>query len=97
MQKMRAEASRKISEIAASIARSASFRVVGEDSCREDERKVASFIRGLAEEAMWRVARDGAAALDLLLDSTPYDWSCWTSCCPKRDGLDVLKTLRAAE
>jgi DNA-binding response OmpR family regulator len=63
----------------------------------EDERKVASFIRqGLEEEGhVVEVARDGAAALDLLLDSTPYDLVVLDVMLPKRDGLDVLKTLRA--
>ena len=63
----------------------------------EDERKVASFIRqGLEEEGhVVEVARDGAAALDLLLDSPPYDLVVLDVMLPKRDGLDVLKTLRA--
>ena len=63
----------------------------------EDERKVASFIRqGLEEEGhAVEVARDGAAALDLLLDSPPYDLVVLDVMLPKRDGLDVLKTLRA--
>lgn len=63
----------------------------------EDERKVASFIRqGLEEEGhVVEVTRDGAAALDLLLDSTPYDLVVLDVMLPKRDGLDVLKTLRA--
>lgn len=63
----------------------------------EDERKVASFIRqGLEEEGhVVEVARDGAGALHLLLDSTPYDLVVLDVMLPKRDGLDVLKTLRA--
>ena len=41
----------------------------------EDERKVASFIRqGLAEEGHTvEVAADGATALDLILEASPYD------------------------
>src|ERR1700675_1413369 len=63
----------------------------------EDERKVASFIRqGLEEEGhVVEVARDGAAALELLLGSPPYDLVVLDVMLPKRDGLDVLKTLRA--
>ena len=63
----------------------------------EDERKVASFIRqGLEEEGhAVEVAGDGAAALDLLLGSPPYDLVVLDVMLPRRDGLDVLKTLRA--
>jgi heavy metal response regulator len=63
----------------------------------EDERKVASFIRqGLEEEGhVVEVVADGAAALDLVLDSPHYDLVVLDVMLPKRDGLDVLKTLRA--
>jgi heavy metal response regulator len=64
----------------------------------EDERKVASFIRqGLEEEGhAVEVAGDGLAALDLLLaPETTFDLIVLDVMLPKRDGLDVLKTLRA--
>ena len=63
----------------------------------EDERKVASFIRqGLAEEGhAVQIAADGAAALDLLQDDAQYDLIVLDLMLPKRDGFDVLKTLRA--
>ena len=63
----------------------------------EDERKVAGFIRqGLEEEGhAVEVAGDGASALDLLLDAPPYDLVVLDVMLPKRDGLDVLKRLRA--
>lgn len=63
----------------------------------EDERKVASFIRqGLAEEGhVVEVAGDGATALDLLLGAPAYDLVVLDVMLPRRDGLDVLKTLRA--
>lgn len=62
----------------------------------EDERKVASFLRqGLLEEGYAvEVAADGAAALDLLFESAAYDLIILDLMLPKRDGLDVLKTLR---
>ena len=62
----------------------------------EDERKVASFLRqGLLEEGYAvEVAADGAAALDLLFESPAYDLIILDLMLPKRDGLDVLKTLR---
>src|SRR5262245_4279872 len=62
----------------------------------EDERKVASFLRqGLQEEGhAVEVAADGAAALDLLLDDPGYDLLVLDLMLPKRDGLEVLKTLR---
>ena len=62
----------------------------------EDERKVASFIRqGLVEEGhAVEVAADGAGALDLLLVPPPYDLVILDVMLPKRDGLDVLKTIR---
>ena len=62
----------------------------------EDERKVASFIRqGLQEEGhAVEVAADGAAALDLLLDAPGYDLIVLDLMLPKRDGFDVLKTVR---
>jgi DNA-binding response OmpR family regulator len=63
----------------------------------EDERKVASFIRqGLEEEGhAVEVAADGAAALDLLLAPPAYDLVVLDVMLPKRDGLDVLRTMRA--
>jgi two-component system, OmpR family, copper resistance phosphate regulon response regulator CusR len=63
----------------------------------EDERKVASFIRqGLAEEGhAVEIAADGAAALDLLVPEPGYDLVILDLMLPKRDGLDVLKRLRA--
>src|SRR5712692_5456443 len=62
----------------------------------EDERKVAGFIRqGLEEEGhAVEVAGDGATALDLLLGAPPWDLVVLDVMLPKRDGLDVLKTLR---
>jgi DNA-binding response OmpR family regulator len=64
----------------------------------EDERKVASFIRqGLEEEGhAVEVAGDGGTALELLLaPGAPFDLIVLDVMLPKRDGLDVLKTLRA--
>ncbi len=62
----------------------------------EDERKVASFLRqGLQEEGhAVEVAADGAAALDLLLAEPGYDLVVLDAMLPRRDGFDVLKTLR---
>ena len=62
----------------------------------EDERKVASFLRqGLQEEGhAVEVAADGAAALDLLLGEPGYDLAILDLMLPKRDGFDVLRTLR---
>jgi DNA-binding response OmpR family regulator len=62
----------------------------------EDERKVASFIRqGLQEEGhAVEVAADGAAALDLLLEAPAYDCVILDLMLPRRDGFDVLRTLR---
>jgi DNA-binding response OmpR family regulator len=62
----------------------------------EDERKVASFLRqGLQEEGHTvEVATDGAAALDVLLGESVYDLVVLDLMLPKRDGFDVLKTLR---
>jgi DNA-binding response OmpR family regulator len=62
----------------------------------EDERKVAAFIRqGLVEEghAVETVA-DGAAALDLITEGPLYDLVVLDVMLPKRDGFNVLKTLR---
>jgi DNA-binding response OmpR family regulator len=63
----------------------------------EDERKVAAFVRqGLVEEGhVVEVAADGAAALDAVADGPPYDLVVLDVMLPKRDGLHVLKTLRA--
>jgi DNA-binding response OmpR family regulator len=62
----------------------------------EDERKVASFLRqGLQEEGhAVEVAADGGAALDLLLASPGYDLVVLDLMLPKRDGFDVLRTMR---
>jgi DNA-binding response OmpR family regulator len=62
----------------------------------EDERKVASFIRrGLEEEGhAVEVAGDGAAALELLLGMPAHDLVILDVMLPRRDGLDVLKTIR---
>ena len=62
----------------------------------EDERKVASFLRqGLQEEGhAVELAADGAAALDRLLEEPGYDLIVLDLMLPKRDGFDVLKTLR---
>jgi DNA-binding response OmpR family regulator len=63
----------------------------------EDERKVASFIRqGLEEEGhAVEVVTDGEEALDRLLAAPPYDLAVLDVMLPKRDGLSVLKALRA--
>jgi len=63
----------------------------------EDERKVASFIRqGLEEEGYAvDVAADGEAAVDLALGGTAYDLVVLDVMLPKRDGLAVLRDLRA--
>ncbi|HKA63585.1 MAG TPA: response regulator, partial [Methylomirabilota bacterium] len=62
----------------------------------EDERKVASFIRqGLVEEGhAVEVAADGAAALDAIAEGPSYDLVVLDVMLPKRDGFNVLKTLR---
>jgi len=64
----------------------------------EDERKVAAFIRqGLVEEGhVVEVAADGAAALDAVEDGPPFDLVVLDVMLPKRDGLQVLKALRAS-
>jgi two-component system, OmpR family, copper resistance phosphate regulon response regulator CusR len=61
----------------------------------EDERKVASFLQqGLEEEGhAVEVAADGDAALDLLAGPA-YDLLVLDLMLPKRDGFEVLKTLR---
>jgi two-component system copper resistance phosphate regulon response regulator CusR len=63
----------------------------------EDERKVAAFVRqGLVEEGhVVEVAVDGAAALDAVADGPPYDLVVLDVMLPKRDGVSVLKSLRA--
>jgi two-component system copper resistance phosphate regulon response regulator CusR len=63
----------------------------------EDERKVASFLRqGLMEEGhAVEIAPDGATAIDLLLGDPPYDLAVLDLMLPKRDGFEVLRTLRA--
>ena len=62
----------------------------------EDERKVAAFVRqGLVEEGhAVEVAADGAAALEAVADGPPFDLVVLDVMLPKRDGLDVLKSLR---
>jgi DNA-binding response OmpR family regulator len=61
----------------------------------EDERKVASFVRqGLEEEGYAvDVAADGQEALDRLAGA-PYDLIVLDLMLPRRDGFDVLRTLR---
>jgi two-component system copper resistance phosphate regulon response regulator CusR len=63
----------------------------------EDERKVAAFVRqGLVEEGhVVEVAANGEAALDAVAGGPPYDLVVLDVMLPKRDGLSVLKTLRA--
>jgi len=63
----------------------------------EDERKVAAFIRqGLVEEGhVVEAAADGEAALDAVADGPPYDLVILDVMLPKRDGLSVLRALRA--
>ena len=63
----------------------------------EDERKVAAFVRqGLVEEGhVVEVAADGEAALDAVAGGPPYDLVVLDVMLPRRDGLSVLKTLRA--
>jgi len=63
----------------------------------EDERKVASFIRqGLEEEGhAVDVAADGNSAIDLLPAGVTYDLVVLDILLPQRDGLSVLKTIRA--
>src|SRR5262245_46642888 len=63
----------------------------------EDERKVASFLRqGLEEEGhAVEVAGDGAAALDFMHGDRAWDLIVLDVMLPKRDGFEVLKTLRA--
>ena len=62
----------------------------------EDDRKVASFLRqGLEEEGYAvEVARDGAAALDLILADPPFDLVILDVMMPRRDGFAVLKSVR---
>jgi len=62
----------------------------------EDERKVASFIRqGLAEEGHTvEVAADGATALDLILEASPYDLIVLDLMLPRVDGFAILKAAR---
>ena len=62
----------------------------------EDERKVASFIRqGLVEEGhAVEVAPDGEAALDALAEGPAYDLVVLDVMLPRRDGFDVLRTIR---
>ncbi len=63
----------------------------------EDERKVAAFVRqGLVEEGhAVEVAADGAAALEAVADGPPFDLVVLDVMLPRRDGLEVLKSLRA--
>ena len=63
----------------------------------EDERKVASFIRqGLHEEGHTvELAADGQAALDLLVESQPYDLVVLDVMLPRLDGFAVLKAARS--
>ena len=63
----------------------------------EDERKVAAFVRqGLVEEGhAVEVAADGEAALEAVADGPPFDLVVLDVMLPKRDGLDVLRSLRS--
>jgi DNA-binding response OmpR family regulator len=62
----------------------------------EDERKVAAFVRqGLVEEGhAVEVAADGDAALEAVADGPPFDLVVLDVMLPKRNGLDVLRSLR---
>ena len=62
----------------------------------EDERKVAAFVRqGLVEEGhAVEVAADGDAALEAVADGPPYDLVVLDVMLPKRNGLEVLRSLR---
>ena len=64
----------------------------------EDERKVVAFVRqGLVEEGhVVEVAPDGEAALDAVAEGPPYDLIVLDVMLPRRDGLSVLKALRAS-
>jgi len=63
----------------------------------EDDRKVASFLRqGLEEEGYAvEVARDGAAALDLILADPPFDLVILDVMMPRMSGLEVCQQLKA--
>ncbi len=65
----------------------------------EDERKVAGFIRqGLVEEGhSVELAGDGDTALELAAGGPPYDLVVLDVMLPGRDGLSVLKSLRARQ
>ena len=62
----------------------------------EDERKVAAFVRqGLVEEGhAVEVAADGDAALEAVAEGPPFDLVVLDVMLPKRNGLDVLRSLR---
>lgn len=62
----------------------------------EDEPKVAGFLRqGLLEEGHEvKSAADGAVALEMIAESPGYDLIVLDVMLPKRDGFEVLKTLR---
>ena len=62
----------------------------------EDEKKIASFIRKALKEASYAVdeVHDGDAALEFARN-TPYDAIILDVMMPGRDGLSVLKLLRA--
>jgi len=63
----------------------------------EDEGKVAAFVRqGLVEEGhAVEVVADGEAALDAVAAGPPFDLIVLDVMLPRRDGLSVLRTLRA--
>ena len=63
----------------------------------EDERKVAAFLRqGLLEEGhAVEVAADGGAALETVAQGPPFDLVVLDVMLPKRDGFDVLRTIRS--
>src|SRR5712671_2822705 len=62
----------------------------------EDERKIASFIRKALKEASYAVdeVHDGDSALQFAMN-TPYDAIILDVMMPGRDGLSVLKLIRA--
>jgi DNA-binding response OmpR family regulator len=62
----------------------------------EGERKVANFIcQGLIEEGHTvETASDGTAALELMLEGTPFDLVALDIMLPCRDGIAVLRAMR---
>src|SRR5262245_27430303 len=62
----------------------------------EDEKKIASFLRKALQEASYAVdeVHDGNSALECAIN-TPYDAIILDVMMPGRDGLSVLKLMRA--